>query len=72
MSIRMRHTSGHTGNRRSHHALKDNRLGHRVDEATGMYRGNQIFTPKIKTAGKTKMKGPDTKPSAKAYSRTRA
>lgn len=55
----MRHTSGHTRNRRSHHALKDIRvvkdvesgnlrLSHRVDEVTGMYRGKQIFTPKVK------------------------
>lgn len=60
MSIRMRHTRGHTGNRRSHHALsatksvKDStsgalRLPHRLDETTGMYRGKQIFTPKVKT-----------------------
>jgi ribosomal protein L32 len=51
MSIRMRHTRGHTGNRRSHHALKGMnviaegealRLPHRVDEVTGMYRGKQI------------------------------
>jgi len=65
MSIRMRHTSGHTGNRRSHHALKDIRLGHRVDETTGMYRGNQIFTPKVKAASNAKAKGPDTEPVAK-------
>lgn len=79
MSIRMRHTRGHTGNRRSHHALsevntvKDKesgnlRLPHRVDEITGMYRGKQIFTPKVK---KTKegavsgRKGPSTEPVAK-------
>jgi len=59
MSIRMRHTNGHTGNRRSHHALSETkavkdkesgnlRLPHRIDEATGMYRGKQIFTPKVK------------------------
>jgi len=65
MSIRMRHTRSHTNNRRSHHALvetnivKDKesgnlRLPHRIDEATGSYRGKQIFTPKVKTkpAGK--------------------
>lgn len=63
MSVRMRHTRSHTGNRRSHHALKDMaivtdtasgavRLPHRVDEATGMYRGKQIFTPKVKNADK--------------------
>lgn len=55
----MRHTKGHTANRRSHHALvgvkvvKDAssgnlRLPHRLDEKTGMYRGKQIFTPKTK------------------------
>ncbi len=63
MSIRMRHTRGHTGNRRSHHALsatktvKDAasgalRLPHRVDETTGIYRGKQIFTPKAKPVKK--------------------
>jgi large subunit ribosomal protein L32 len=57
----MRHTRGHTGNRRSHHALagvavlKDKETGalslpHRVDEATGMYRGKQVFAPKAKKA----------------------
>jgi ribosomal protein L32 len=50
----MRHTSSHSKNRRSHHALKstsilkdkDNgslRLPHRMDEATGTYRGKQII-----------------------------
>lgn len=59
MSIRMRHTKGHTRNRRSHHALtatravKDAksgalRLPHRLDETTGTYRGIQLFTPKTK------------------------
>jgi ribosomal protein L32 len=53
MSVRMRHTRGHTGNRRSHHALKNTkivkdvvtgnfRLPHRIDEISGTYRGNQI------------------------------
>jgi ribosomal protein L32 len=54
----MRHTRGHTNNRRSHHALaaigtvageKGVTLPHRVDEATGLYRGKQIASPaKIK------------------------
>jgi large subunit ribosomal protein L32 len=59
----MRHTRSHTGNRRSHHALKGMaivtdkesgavRLPHRVDEATGLYRGKQIFTPKVKNTDK--------------------
>jgi ribosomal protein L32 len=53
MSVRMRHTSSHTRNRRSHHALdaikavkgeKEGtlRLPHRIDEAAGTYRGKQI------------------------------
>ena len=57
----MRHTRGHTGNRRSHHALSATksvvdkesgnlRLPHRVDESTGMYRGKQIFIVKAKGA----------------------
>jgi hypothetical protein len=29
-----------------------------------MYRGKQIFTPKIKVAKGTKVKGPDTEPAA--------
>ncbi len=68
MSIRMRHTRGHTNNRRSHHALKNMkvvkdkesgnlRLPHRVDEATGMYRGKQIFTPKVKANKGNKVVG---------------
>jgi len=76
MSIRMRHTSGHTRNRRSHHALKDIkavkdadsgnlRLPHHLDEKTGMYRGNQVFTPKVKSTKQAKVKGPDTEPSVK-------
>ncbi len=76
MSIRMRHTSGHTGNRRSHHALKNMnivkdkesgnlRLPHRLDETTGMYRGKQIFTPKVKADHKSKVKGQSTAPTEK-------
>jgi large subunit ribosomal protein L32 len=64
----MRHTRGHTNNRRSHHALKSMtivadkesanlRLPHRLDEATGMYRGKQIFTPKEKRVKSEKKKG---------------
>ena len=55
MSVRMRHTSSHSKNRRSHHALtgaaivvdKESgalRLPHRLDETTGMYRGKQIIS----------------------------
>lgn len=75
MSIRMRHTKGHTRNRRSHHALSETkavkdkesgnlRLPHRVDEATGMYRGKQIFTPKVKGTKVAKVKGPSVEVEA--------
>lgn len=76
MSIRMRHTSGHSGNRRSHHALKNQkvvkdkesgnlRLPHRLDEATGMYRGKQIAPAKgARVTKEKKVKGPDTEPKA--------
>ncbi|MEX0933352.1 MAG: 50S ribosomal protein L32 [Candidatus Paceibacterota bacterium] len=54
----MRHTKGHTGNRRSHHALKGPRISrdtttnsfhlrHRVDMKTGIYRGKKIFDPTV-------------------------
>ena len=63
----MRHTRGHTNNRRSHHALVETkavkdaasgalRLPHRIDETTGMYRGKQIFTVKTKGVS-NKVKG---------------
>jgi len=81
MSIRMRHTKGHTGNRRSHHALKNQnivkdkesgnlRLPHRLDEATGMYRGKQIAPAKVKKVpakggSASGGKGPSTEPVAK-------
>jgi ribosomal protein L32 len=64
MSVRMRHTSSHSKNRRSHHALKNRvivkdkesgalRLPHRIDETTGMYRGKQIL-PKKEVKAKKK------------------
>ena len=74
MSGRMRHTSAHARNRRSHHALdaikavpseKEGvlRLPHRLDEATGMYRGRQIAPPSsAKAAEGRRLKGPDTEP----------
>lgn len=53
MTVRMRHTKGHSANRRSHHTLKGARLSadekgvahlrHRVSEETGMYRGKQVI-----------------------------
>lgn len=53
MSVRMRHTRSHTGNRRSHHALEEARLStcecgavherHKVCHACGKYRGRQVI-----------------------------
>jgi ribosomal protein L32 len=53
MTVRMRHTRGHTNNRRSHHALakpalsKDEsgkvHLRHRVSLETGTYRGRKVI-----------------------------
>jgi large subunit ribosomal protein L32 len=72
----MRHTRGHTNNRRSHHALvatsvvKDKesgnmRLPHHLDEVTGMYRGKQIAPAKAARATKEKkVKGESTAPAA--------
>jgi len=75
MSIRMRHTRGHTNNRRSHHALKNTnilkdagsgnlRLPHRLDEVTGMYRGKQIAPAKMARVSTKKVKGSSTTPAA--------
>ncbi len=75
MSIRMRHTRGHTNNRRSHHALtatniiadKDTgalRLPHRLDEATGMYRGKQIAPARAARVSKKEVKAVSTAPAA--------
>lgn len=66
MSVRMRHTSSHSKNRRSHHALtatsivKDKesgalRLPHRLDETTGKYRG-MLIVPERKKAFKKEEK----------------
>ena len=77
MSIRMRHTRGHTNNRRSHHALsatkvvKDKesgniRLPHHLDEVTGMYRGKQIAPARgVRVVKEKKAKGPSTEPVVK-------
>lgn len=73
MSIRMRHTRGHTNNRRSHHALKNTnivtdketgnkRLPHRLDEVTGMYRGKQIAPARAVRVSKKEVKGISTAP----------
>lgn len=71
----MRHTRGHTNNRRSHHALVatnivtdtesgTKRLPHRLDETTGMYRGKQIAPARAARESSKKVKGPSTTPVA--------
>ena len=61
MTVRMRHTKGHTGNRRSHHALKEGRFSicgscgkehvrHQVCSNCGMYRGRQVIDVKEQQA----------------------
>lgn len=64
MTVRMRHTRGHSNNRRSHHALakpalsKDEagnaHLRHRVSKATGTYRGRKVIDITAKLDKKAK------------------
>lgn len=65
MVVRMRHTKGHTANRRSHHALKGARfvacskcsaqhLMHRVCTNCGNYRGRMVVDTLKKELKKTK------------------
>ncbi len=76
MVVHMRHTSGHTRNRRSHHALKVARfetckdcntkhLMHRVCANCGKYRGRVVIDV-VKKALKASKKAGDSKPTAKA------
>ncbi|MBU1557945.1 50S ribosomal protein L32 [Patescibacteria group bacterium] len=64
MSVRMRHTKGHTANRRSHHGLTAPRLSncqecgaihqrHRMCETCGKYNGKQIVDVMAKVEKKT-------------------
>lgn len=64
MVVRMRHTSGHTRNRRAHHALKPISLvtteggtvrrSHHMDPVTGMYRGRVVIDMAAKALKKQK------------------
>ncbi|MFA6158457.1 MAG: 50S ribosomal protein L32 [Candidatus Paceibacterota bacterium] len=64
MVIRMRHTRAHTGNRRSHHALKNPsitadkdgavHLRHRASATTGKYKGISVINLDKKIARKEK------------------
>ncbi|OGC87090.1 50S ribosomal protein L32 [Candidatus Adlerbacteria bacterium RIFCSPLOWO2_01_FULL_54_16] len=66
MVVRMRHTRGHTANRRSHHALKASslavcecgapRVSHRACRACGRYRGRVIVDLAGKAAAKAAKK----------------
>lgn len=63
MSVRMRHTKGHTRNRRAHHSLKEPRLSvcdncgeahirHRACPTCGMYRGRKVIDMEAQIAKK--------------------
>ncbi|MBI3020318.1 MAG: 50S ribosomal protein L32 [Parcubacteria group bacterium] len=65
MVVRMRHTSGHTRNRRSHHAIAARGfskcpscgaagLGHHACTVCGMYRGRQVLNVAKKKAKEEK------------------
>ncbi len=67
MSVRMRHTRAHTANRRSHHALKEERLStcgkcgaahlrHRMCAQCGTYRGKEIVDVLAKVEKKIEKK----------------
>ncbi|HYC83041.1 MAG TPA: 50S ribosomal protein L32 [Candidatus Paceibacterota bacterium] len=67
MTVRMRHTRATTGDRRSHHALKPQRLSrcancgaqalrHRACVTCGVYRGKQVIDVVAKQAKKTAKK----------------
>ncbi len=63
MVIRMRHTRAHTGNRRSHHAIKATnaalcpdcghpRLPHTACPNCGKYKGKEVVNKAVKTTKK--------------------
>ncbi len=63
MSVRMRHTKGHTKNRRAHHALKSPRLSkckecssmhlrHRICDNCGKYRNHAVIDVEAQIAKK--------------------
>ena len=66
MVVRMRHTSSHTRNRRSHHRIKSIRVSkdesglvhmrHRMNPKTGKYRGRDVLDVIGKTSRKVAKK----------------
>lgn len=79
MTVRMRHTRSHTGNRRSHHALKEPRLSlcpdckaptkrHSVCPSCGRYRGRVV----IDMAAKVEKKQAKTKAKREARNKEAA
>lgn len=74
MTVRMRHTRAHTGNRRAHHKLekpalvKDGdglHMRHRVSPTTGMYKGKQVLNVKTAKAFKIETKAVPAETSKK-------
>lgn len=71
MVVRMRHTSSHTKNRRSHHRIKSIRVSkdesgtvhvrHRMNPKTGKYRGRDV----LDVIGKSSRKAAKKKAAAK-------
>lgn len=79
----MRHTSGHTRNRRSHHALKAKgpvlcancgafRQKHTACANCGTYKGKTIISKKVKTEKATKVKDPKVAKVKKVDKKTTA
>ncbi len=67
MVVRMRHTRSHTGNRRSHHAIKMGalskcsqcgapRMSHRMCAKCGTYKGKTVVDTVAKATKKSKKK----------------
>ena len=78
MSVRMRVTRSHTGNRRSHHALKEPRLSkcdkcgaqhlrHRMCPECGSYRGREVVDVVTKKAARMKRREEKVKALGEAH-----
>jgi large subunit ribosomal protein L32 len=75
MVVRMRHTRAHTANRRSHHALKAQKLAvcecgaprvsHRACPSCGRYRGRVVVDVAAKAAAKSARKAKRDKSEAR-------